>query len=511
MDSMDHNRTAGVILHPTCLPSRFGIGDLGPTAAAYVEWLAGAGASWWQILPLHPPGPGNSPYSAISTFAGNELLISPELLLEDGVLSEAEMAEVPDLPSEWVEFDEVKPFKIGLLRRAYIRFRDTSPPKLVRQLAAFRKQHRHWLSDYALFRAIRDGYEGAPWYEWPRPLAMREPQALIDWMQEHSQEVDFVEFCQFFFFRQWTALRDWAREMGVRIFGDVPIFVARDSAEVWAHPELFLLDDDRRPTVVAGVPPDYFSETGQLWGNPLYNWESMAADGFSWWMARLRQTLEMVDLVRLDHFRGFASYWEVPANADTAVHGRWMPGPGRPFFDAVRESLGDLPLVAEDLGEITSDVVALREELGLPGMAILHFAFSPEPRSTFIPYAVERNMVIYTGTHDNNTTVGWFLEEASEEEKDLVRRYTAGSGREVNWDLIRLALASVADTAIVPHQDLAGLGADCRMNTPAVGEGNWRFRITPRMLGEGIQARLWDLVEAYGREPADPAGFSAGE
>ena len=508
---MKPNRSAGVILHPTCLPSRYGIGDLGPTAAAYVEWLAGAGASWWQVLPLHPPGPGNSPYSAISTFAGNELLISPDLLVEDGVLTDAEVAEVPELPAEWVEFDAVKTYKTGLLRRAYICFRDTAPNKLVRQLSAFREKHRAWLSDYALFRAIRDSRDGAPWYEWPRPLATRESQALINWMQEHRQEVDFVEFCQFFFFRQWAALRDWASEMGVRIFGDVPIFVARDSAEVWAHPELFLLDEDGDPTVVAGVPPDYFSESGQLWGNPLYDWEHMAGDGYSWWISRLRHTLELVDLVRLDHFRGFASYWEVPATAETAVTGRWRPGPGRPFFDAVREALGDLPLVAEDLGEITPDVIALRDEIDIPGMAILHFAFSPEPRSTFIPYALERNMVVYTGTHDNNTTAGWYLEDASEAEKDLLRRYAASSGREIHWDLIRLAMASVADTAIVPHQDLAGLGADCRMNTPAVGEGNWRFRITPRMLSEGIQARLWDMVEAYGREPAEPGAFGSEE
>jgi 4-alpha-glucanotransferase len=507
---MESKRTAGVILHPTCLPSRFGIGDLGPTAAAYVEWLAGAGASWWQVLPLHPPGPGNSPYSAISTFAGDELLISPDLLVEDGVLSDEEVSEVAEFPAEWVEFDEVRPYKIGLLRRAYLRFRDSSPPKLVRQLAAFREQHRDWLSDYALYRAIRDGYDGKPWYEWPEPLAMRESQALINWMQEHRQEVDFVEFCQFFFFRQWAALRDWAREMGVGIFGDVPIFVARDSAEVWAHPELFQLDEAGNPTVVAGVPPDYFSETGQLWGNPLYDWEHIAADGFSWWISRLRHTLELVDLVRLDHFRGFASYWEVPADAETAVTGQWKPGPGRSLFDALRAALGELPLVAEDLGEITPDVVDLREALGIPGMAILHFAFSPEPRSTFIPYALERNMVVYTGTHDNNTTLGWYLEDASDEEKDLVRRYIAGSGREIHWDLIRLALASAADTAVVPHQDLAGLGSDCRMNTPSVGEGNWRFRITPRMLGEGIQARFWEMVETYGREPEDPTESSDG-
>jgi 4-alpha-glucanotransferase len=503
---MKHRRSAGVILHPTCLPSRFGIGDFGPTAAAYIEWLAGSGASWWQILPLHPPGPGNSPYSAISTFAGNELLISPDLLVEDGVLFDEDVTDVPEFPTEWVEFDTVAAFKLELLRLAFRRFTDNQPRKLVLQLAEFRERNRHWLSDYALFRALRDSRGGEAWYEWPQPLARREPEALIEWMQEHREDIDFVEFCQFFFDRQWVALHDWAREMGVGVLGDVPIFVAGDSAEVWAHPELFQLDEELRPRVVAGVPPDYFSATGQLWGNPLYDWDRMAADGYQWWIARLRHALTMVDLVRLDHFRGFASYWEVPAGEETAINGRWLPGPGRALFDAVAAALGDLPLVVEDLGEITPDVVALRDELGLPAMAVLHFAFSPEPRSSFIPYALHRNMVVYSGTHDNNTTAGWYFEDATEAEKDLVRRYAGTSGHEVNWDLIRLALGSVADIAIVPHQDLAGLGSDCRMNTPAVGEGNWRFRITPRMLGEGLQARFWDLVETYGREPADVEG-----
>jgi len=499
MGAMKGMRSAGVILHPTSLPSRFGIGDLGPTAAAYAEWLAGAGARWWQVLPLHPPGPGDSPYSAISTFAGNELLISPELLVEDDLLDETEVADVPGFPIERVDFDRVRPFKIDLLWRAYRRFRETEPPTLAGWLAEFRKHHRDWLTDYAVFRALKDAHGGAPWYEWPRPLARREPEALRDWMQHHTDEIDFVEFCQFLFSRQWTALRDWAREMGVGIFGDVPIFVARDSAEVWAHPELFLLDDELRPTVVAGVPPDYFSATGQLWGNPLYDWERMAGDGYSWWVSRLRRTLETVDVVRLDHFRGFASYWEVPADEETAINGRWRPGPGKPLFDALEKALGSLPLVAEDLGEITPDVIELRKELGLPGMAILHFAFSSEPRSTFIPYALERDLVVYTGTHDNNTTVGWYMEDATEDEKDLVRRYTASSGREINWELIRLAMGSVCENAIVPHQDLVGLGADSRMNTPSVGEGNWRFRITAPMLAEGIQARLYEMIEAYGR------------
>lgn len=502
---MERTRSAGVILHPTCLPSRFGVGDLGPTAAAYLEWLAGAGVSWWQVLPLHPPGPGNSPYSSISTFAGNELLISPELLVEDGLLDEDDVTEIPPLPTEWVEYGDVEPYKTSLLKRAYLRFRGSQPARLTRHLAAFRAANRSWLADYALYRALRESHARAPWYEWPQPLARREPEALIDWAQAHRDEVDFVEFCQFIFFRQWAALHDWAGELGIGIFGDVPIFVARDSADVWSHPDLFLVDDDLRPRVVAGVPPDYFSDTGQLWGNPLYDWEKMKNDGYSWWISRLRHTLGMVDLVRLDHFRGFASYWEVPADEETAINGRWCTGPGRGFFDAVEKALGDLPLVAEDLGEITPDVVELLDELGLPGMAILHFGFSPEPRSTFIPYAHKRNQVVYTGTHDNNTSVGWFLEDASDGERELVRRYTGKPGDEVHWDLIRLAMSSVADTAIVPHQDLAGLGSDCRMNVPAVGEGNWRFRITPPMLGEGIQSRLRELIEVYGRAP-NPAG-----
>ncbi len=499
MAAMRNERSAGVILHPTSLPSRFGVGDFGPTAAAYAEWLAGAGVRWWQVLPLHPPGPGNSPYSAISTFAGNEVLISPDLLVEDGLLSEDEVAEIQPFPTEWVDYANVSDFKIELLWRAFRRFREDDPPRLRRHLADFRRRHGHWLTDYSQYRAVRENFGGKPWWEWPRDLALRKPEACEQWMQAHTDEVAFVEFCQFLFFRQWIALRDWARELGVGIFGDVPIFVARDSAEVWAHPELFLLDDERRPTVVAGVPPDYFSSTGQLWGNPIYDWERMSKDGYRWWVSRVRHALTMVDLLRLDHFRGFASYWEVPAGEDTAINGCWRPGPGRALFDAVAEALGDLPLVAEDLGEITPDVVALRKELGLRGMAILHFAFSLEPRSTFIPYAIERDLVVYTGTHDNNTTVGWYEEDASEGERDLVRRYTASSGREINWELIRLAMASVADIAVVPHQDLAGVGSDGRMNTPAVGEGNWQFRITPAMLGEGIQARLWEQIEVYGR------------
>lgn len=493
-------RSAGVLLHPTCLPSAHGIGDLGPTAHAYIDWLDAAGVAWWQILPLNPPGPGNSPYSATSTFAGNPLLISPELLVEDGLIGEHDLAGASPLPDAFVDYPAVVAHKRNLLHRAFanhVRHRGESAG----ELDAFRTEHRDWLEDFALFSALKDAHGGSPWYDWPKPLAFREPAALADWSAAHHDAVEMEIFSQFLFHRQWTAVREHAADVGVGILGDVPIFVAMDSAEVWAHPELFLLNEERRPTVVAGVPPDYFSPTGQLWGNPLYDWAHMATNGYRWWLDRLGHTMEQVDLVRLDHFRGFAAHWEVPAGAETAIDGRWVDGPGGPFFDAVRERLGGLPFIAEDLGEITPDVVRLREALGLPGMVILHFGFSPEPRSSYIPYAHRRDQVVYTGTHDNNTSLGWFLEDASDGEREFVRRYTASDGSEVHWDLIRLAMASPAHLAVVPHQDLAGLGADCRMNTPAIAEGNWDFRITPWMLGDEIRHRLAGLIETYGRAP----------
>jgi 4-alpha-glucanotransferase len=493
-------RSAGVLLHPTCLPSAHGIGDLGPSAHAYLDWLDAAGASWWQILPLNPPGPGNSPYSATSTFAGNPLLISPELLIEEGLLDEEDVRPDAELPSEWVDFEAVIPYKRRLLRSAFATHLERNGG-FGPEIEEFRKLHAGWLDDWALFSALKIVHDGAPWYDWPAPLARREPDALSAWAGAHRDEIDLEIFAQELFSRQWRSLRDHAADVGVRILGDVPIFVALDSAEVWARPDLFVMDDNRRPKVVAGVPPDYFSATGQLWGNPLYDWERMAADDFRWWIERLGHTMNQVDLVRLDHFRGFASYWEVPADAEVATHGRWVRGPGRSFFDVVSEELGGLPFVAEDLGEITDDVVELRDELHLPGMAILHFAFSPEPRSSFIPYAHTPNLVVYTGTHDNNTTLGWFLEDANADQRKLVLDYTGTDGGEIHWDLIRLALGSVADLAVVPHQDLAGLGADCRMNTPAVGEGNWTFRLTPWMLGSEIRQRFAAMIDTFGRDP----------
>lgn len=494
------NRSAGVLLHPTCLPSAHGIGDLGPSAHAYLDWLAAAGVSWWQILPLNPPGPGFSPYSATSSFAGNPSLISPELLVNDGLLEKSDIVGGPDLPHEWVDFAQTVPRKRELLRRAFERHA-ARPAELADELEVFRRHNRDWLDDFALFAALKDSHGGAPWTAWPEPLAQRDADALRAWKAGHQEAVEFEIFCQLLFERQWAAVREHGAQLGVRILGDVPIFVAGDSAEVWAHPELFQMDDRGRPAVVAGVPPDYFSPTGQLWGNPLYDWQRMAEDGFRWWIGRLRRTLSQVDLVRIDHFRGFAAHWEVPAEAEVATHGRWVGGPGRAFFNAVADALGGLPFVAEDLGDISDDVIELRDDLGLPGMAVLQFAFSPEPRSSFIPYAHLRSQVVYTGTHDNNTSLGWFLDDASDGERQLLLSYTGTDGSDIAWDMIRLAMASVAELAVVPHQDLASLGADCRMNTPAVADGNWTFRIMPWMLAEDIRDRLAMMVETYGRAP----------
>ncbi|HUK13296.1 MAG TPA: 4-alpha-glucanotransferase [Thermoanaerobaculaceae bacterium] len=492
-------RAFGVLLHPTCLPGPFGVGDVGPAAHAYVDWLAQAGARWWQVLPTNPVGPGASPYASTSTFAGNPTLISPELLREEGLLTAAELADRPEFSPFAVDFDRVVPLKLALLHKAWKRFSSRAPAGMEEAFGRFREDNAFWLADYALFAAILRATGGKGWTDWPADLALRRPAALSAWRATHERDVQFEEFCQFLFASQWQRLRRHARERGIAILGDVPIYLAADSAEVWANRSLFRLDKRGRAVAVSGVPPDYFSKTGQLWGNPLYDWAAAEASEYAWWVKRFRAALQLVDAVRLDHFRGFAAFWEVPAGDKTAAGGRWVPGPGRRLFDAVRRTIGELPFVAEDLGVITDDVRALREELGLPGMAVLQFAFAPNPRSAFIPYRHERNQVVYTGTHDNNTTLGWYLGDASPEEKDLVRRYTGSDGREIHWDLIRLAFASVAALAVVPHQDVAGLGADCRMNTPAKPAGNWRFRLTEWMLGTSLRDRLAETAWVYGR------------
>lgn len=490
-------RSFGILLHPTSLPGPFGIGDLGPAAVRYLDWLREAGAAWWQVLPLNPVGIGGSPYSSPSAFAGNPLLISPERLVEDGFLDRADLAGVRVLDEGKLDWAKASALKDTLLERAWrLREHESLP-----EMEAFAAAQAFWLDDYAVFAALRDAHGGAPWWVWPQPLARCDPEAVYQWRQAHAREVRRAVFTQWLFHRQWQALRREANNRGVRFLGDVPIFVALDSVDVWANRRFFRLDRQGRPDVVAGVPPDYFSADGQLWGNPLYHWEHLATEGYRWWIQRVAATLNLVDALRLDHFRGFVACWEVPAGAPTARQGRWAPGPGRALFDALTAALGKITLVAEDLGFITDDVRALRDDLGLPGMAILQFAFDPRERSSFLPHNHRRNLVVYTGTHDNNTSLGWYRSEASAEVRRFVQDYTGSDGREVNWDLIRLAFSSVAVLAVVPHQDVAGLGAEGRMNTPGAVSGNWEFRATPGMITPALAQRLHHLAWVYGRLP----------
>lgn len=488
-------RSFGILLHPTSLPGPFGIGDVGPAAVGYLDWLHEAGARWWQVLPLNPAGPGASPYSSTSAFAGNPLLVSPELLVEEGLLSREEISRSVPADGERVSWESVAAWKEELLERAWAAAADRMPA----EMEAFAEAEAFWLEDYATYAALRRAHGELPWWQWPAPLARCDRQAVAAWRSQHEHQVRRVIFRQWLFFRQWQRLRAEAARRGIRFLGDAPIFVALDSADVWANRHLFRLDPEGRPQVVAGVPPDYFSADGQLWGNPLYDWQRLAEQGYHWWIKRLAANLRQVDALRLDHFRGFVACWEIPAGAPTARQGRWTPGPGRALFEALAAALGPLPLVAEDLGFITDDVRALRDELGLPGMAILQFAFEPGERSAFLPYLHRPNLVVYTGTHDNNTVLGWYRDEASPQARRFFLEYANSDGREAHWDMIRLAFASVADLAIVPHQDVAGLGSQARMNIPGVAAGNWGFRLGPGAVAPALAQRLHRLAWVYGR------------
>lgn len=498
------HRTSGVLLHPTSLPGPFGIGDLGPAAYRFVDFLAEAGQGLWQVLPLGPTGYRDSPYQCTSAIAGNPLLIAPEALLASGWVDRADL-EHPAFPETQVDFGAVATWKQRLLDRAYAGFLAGASATERDELARFGARHRDWLDDYALYAALKDAHAQQPWTDWPEPLALREPRALAAWGQAHRAAVERHRFVQYVFFRQWSELRRYAHDRGVRLMGDMPIFVAHDSSEVWTHRDWFQLDAHGQPTVIAGVPPDYFSATGQRWGNPLYRWDVLAADGYRFWVERLRHILEATDLVRVDHFRGFAGYWEIPACEETAVNGRWVPGPGMDLFRVLREALGaDLPLIAEDLGVITPDVVALRDGLALPGMAVLQFAFEDMQdgvgRSEFLPHNHRRNLAVYTGTHDNNTLRGWWA-EADAGLRHRAGRYLGGDGQEIHWDMIRAALGSVAALALVPMQDLLGKGPEGCMNRPGTAEGNWSWRLRPDELESAIAARLRELARLYGRLP----------
>lgn len=491
--SGDERRAAGVLLHPTSLPSCYGIGDLGDELIAFLDWLASAGMTVWQVLPLNPPGYGASPYGCLSSFAGNPLLISPQRLLHEDLLEPEDVADIPRFAGDRVEFDRVSELKFALLRTAWRRFQDQAA------LDAFvsAPEQRGWLDDYALFMALKERAGGAPWWTWDRKLMRREPAALRRARTDLADEIRFWQFVQFLFFRQWTEVRDEANTRGIRIMGDVPIYVACDSADVWSNRELFELDDNGQPTVVAGVPPDYFSKTGQRWGNPLYRWEAMQGTEYKWWVARIKTNLRLADVLRLDHFRGFVAYWEIPASEPTAVHGRWMPGPGVSLFAAIKRSLGDLPLIAEDLGFITQDVHDLRETVGLPGMRILQFGFG-QADSPHLPHRYEPHTVVYTGTHDNDTARGWFS-TASELERETAAAYLGCSEDSVSWCLIRSAYTSVAETAIVPVQDILDLGSEGRMNRPGAENDNWSWRFVPGALTHEHAARLKQLAELTGR------------
>ena len=503
-------RASGILLHPTSLPGQFGIGDLGKEAYQFADFLASTGQRLWQVLPLGPTGYGNSPYQCLSVFAGNPLLISLERLVEAKFLELADLENMPSFPKDKIDYDSVIEFKMPLLRKSFETFEKKATPSEQEQFEIFCQQNASWLETYSLFMALKDAHNLAAWNTWEEDIQKRHPKSLERWSRKLNHEIRCHKYQQYQFFQQWSELKKYCNEHGIRLVGDVPIFIALDSAEVWSHPEMFYLDDSGRPTVVAGVPPDYFSRTGQLWGNPLYRWDVMAGDGYAWWIERFRATHALVDIIRLDHFRGFEKYWEVPGTDITAMNGRWVPGPGFDLFEAVRKILGTLPIIAEDLGAITPEVDALRDELSFPGMRVLQFAFGSDPKADdYKPHNYPRNCVVYTGTHDNNTTIGWFRgkdvkdctqnKEEREREKQSALKYLGTDGHEVNWDFIRLALVSVADTAIIPMQDILGLGSEARMNLPGKAEENWCWRFVPAMLTREIERRLKELIALYGR------------
>jgi len=493
----DLQRSAGILLHPTSLPGNYCIGEIGREAHRWLDELAAAGQKLWQILPLGPTGYGNSPYQSPSTFAGNPLLIGFDLLIEDGLLEEDDLKDIPWLEPGHVDFGAATWYRPPVLKKACTRFlaEARSNPSIQAMFEKFCREEEFWLEDYALFTAIKESEELRPWYQWPKDLAQRDQWALTEKATELAAEIVEVKIQQFLFDQQWRRLQNHAKDLGVRIIGDIPIFVAHDSADVWAAQELFHLDDEGNPTAVAGVPPDYFSATGQLWGNPLYDWDHHKATGYKWWIQRLRKILKWVDLVRIDHFRGFAAYWEVPAGDDTAINGKWVDGPRDALFYALRAEFGDnLPIIAEDLGVITPDVEELRDAFELPGMRVLQFAFGTDSLAeAYIPENYPVNSVAYTGTHDNDTTLGLFRAEAGEgstrssedieSERKTILGYIGTDGSELNWDYIRAISKSEAAYAIYPFQDVLGLGSEARMNTPGEAEGNWTWRF------------CWDQIE----------------
>ena len=495
-----NRRASGILLHITSLPSSHGIGDLGPGAYKFADFLVEAKQSLWQILPLNPidPASGNSPYQSPSAFAGNPLLISPELMVKDGWLGEADLQSHPEFKQGWVDYGAVIAYKQRLFDAAYARFKGKGRHY---EYERFRSENAYWLDHHALFKALK-GYFGKAWIEWPHDIRDRKPKALQPLKKKLHREIEAEKFLQYLFYQQWLGLKDYCNQRGIQIFGDIPIYVIHDSADVWANPELFNLDDGGYPAAVAGVPPDYFSDTGQLWGNPLYHWSRLRETGYTWWINRIAHNAKYLDLIRVDHFRGLVGYWEVPAGEANAINGRWVEAPAEDFFNTLLKRFPRLPIIAEDLGVITPDVREIMHRFDLPGMKVLLFAFGDDlATNPYIPHNLPRNCVLYTGTHDNNTARGWFEREAGPETKERLAQYLGRevSAERIHWELIRLAMMSVANMAIFPMQDMLGLGEDARMNRPATAQGNWLWQLAPEQLTSALAKELLEITEVYGR------------
>ncbi len=510
-----NQRASGVLLHPTSLPGPHGIGDLGAEAFRFADLLQAAGQTWWQMFPLGPLGISHSPYQTLSAFAGNPLLISLDRFCEAGLLRREDLNPVPRFNSSCVDYAAVFNYKEPLLRKAFETFKKKKMGSRRSGYDAFCNHHASWLSDYALFCALKEQYGGLPWTKWPPEVRLGKSSTLAHVQEELKDHVHYYQFLQFEFFQQWAELKRYCNERKIGLIGDIPIFVSPDSADVWAHPELFWLGADGRPTVVAGVPPDYFSRKGQLWGNPLYRWAVLRERGYDWWIDRFRVTFERFDAVRLDHFIGFERYWEIPASSKTAQNGRWEKGPSADFFNKVLHELGPLELIAEDLGVVTPEVIALRDKFNFPGMRVLQFAFKGGSDSnSYLPHNFINRCVVYTGTHDNDTTVGWFKDRGSasstrsgkeiKRERKRALDYLNSAGKKIHWDMIRLALQSIADTAIVPVQDIIGLGSAARMNLPGTPFGNWKWRMKKNAINKSAVKRLRRLTEIYHRIPKKP-------
>jgi 4-alpha-glucanotransferase len=496
-----NRRSSGILLHLTSLPGRFGIGDLGPWAYRFVDFLVECKQTYWQILPLTPIDPDHdySPYHSPSAFAGNPLLISPERLVQDGLLRETDLGTVPDFQAGRVDFAAATAYKEKLLKRAYDRFQDRGGDD---QFDRFCRRHAGWLDGYVLFEALRSYYNGDSWGQWPVEVRDRNSGALSAVQHELAERLEALKFRQYLFFRQWSDLRRYCRRKHIQIIGDLPIYLPYDSEDVWRYPELFKLDEDKQPTVVSGVPPDYFSETGQLWGHPVYRWEALKKTNYAWWLRRLRHQLDLFDVVRIDHFRGLVAYWEVPASEKTAINGKWIPVPVDDFFNRLMRQNACLPIIAEDLGTITADVREIMDRYRLPGMRVLLFAFGDDfPHGAFLPHHHVKHCFIYTGTHDNNTVKGWFDNEAAAVEKKRLSRYLGRqvSATGISWEMIRLAMMSVANTAIIPIQDLLGLGGEARMNDPSKTRGNWHWRLDDDPITPELIRRLREITETYDR------------